>query len=211
LQTTRIVTNHSVVVTLPNLELTIVKDKDQLTEVFDVALNITSLEATWDGLIQVVNWDHITLIQVIRAFEEYSNTHDLSSLSCILASIDSVELSDWVTKMVFKSLTVTPAKAGNDDTNALEQDLDHVITQVFQLVLDEYSQLWTLLSQGLIQGPARRFLNQWVKQWLEQHSSSTEKCPPSFPDKLLSMDRTATTTDKPWWIDFTKWKFLSIQ
>jgi hypothetical protein len=208
LQTTRIVTNHSVVVTLPNLELTIVKDKDQLTEVFDVALNITSLEATWDGLIQVVNWDHITLIQVIRAFEEYSNTHDLSSLSCILASIDSVELSDWVTKMVFKSLTVTPAKAGNDDTNALEQDLDHVITQVFQLVLDEYSQLWTLLSQGLIQGPARRFLNQWVKQWLEQHSSSTEKCPPSFPDKLLSMDRTATTTDKPWWIDFTKWKFL---
>lgn len=203
LQTNRILTNHSLGLTFPNLKLTLTQGNNELTEVFQVAVTLSSLQSTWEELLQVTKWDQWTLKQVIRAFEEYSDTKDLSSLSCLLATIDLVEVSEWTTEMVLKSLTVTPSTNGNGD-DGLEQDLDKIITQVFQLFLDQYTELWTLLSGGLIQGPGRRFLNQWVNDWLKEHAS---KCPSSMLSKHDN-DAIAMKDDKPWWVDFTKWKFL---
>eukprot|EP00980_Cylindrotheca_fusiformis_P003483 scaffold781_cov132-Cylindrotheca_fusiformis.AAC.2 len=217
LQTTKIFTNHSLVVKLSNVQLTLIHSQQRLTEFFDVALNISSLESSIlasknnsssseDG-IRVSNWDKWSLKKVIRAVEDYYDNQDFTKLSCLIATIDHVELSQhWLTKMVFQSLTVTPV---NDVSSKgeLEHDLDQVISQVSQMLLDDYSQLWTLLSQGLIQGPGRQYLNQSLKQWLQEQSKA---CPSS--SAVLSSDSTTThdddEDDQPWWIDFTKWKFL---
>ncbi|CAJ1952829.1 unnamed protein product [Cylindrotheca closterium] len=193
-----IMTNHSVVVLVPSMELTFVDSRNQLKLVFDVALNISSLSAKWDGLVQVKEWEQLKLLTIIQSLEDYINTGDISKLSCVLSTIDSVELSELITGISSESLLIKPvANSSNEDP--LERDVDIALSTVTTQVLQEYAELWTLLSQGLVKGPVKELVNKVVKDWLASHSQ-VDSCNP------LTMED--DPEDKPWWLDFTKWKML---
>mmetsp|Transcript_4789 Transcript_4789/g.11355 ORF Transcript_4789/g.11355 Transcript_4789/m.11355 type:complete len:1435 (+) Transcript_4789:78-4382(+) len=193
-----IMTNHSVVVLVPSMELTFMDSRNQLKLVFDVALNISSLSAKWDGLVQVKDWDQLKLLTIIGSLEDYVNTGDISKLSCVLSTVDSVELSELMTVVTSESLLIKPvANSSNEDP--LERDVDIAVSEVSTQVLQEYAELWTLLSQGLVKEPLKELVNKVVNDWLASHSQA-DSCNPSTIEN--------DPEDKPWWLDFTKWKFL---
>ncbi|KAL3939132.1 MAG: hypothetical protein SGBAC_006093 [Bacillariaceae sp.] len=192
------IANHSVAVLVPSMELTFKDSRNQLKLVFDVALNISSLSANWDGVFQVKNWDKLKLLTIIRSFEDFINTGDVTKLSCVLSTIDAASLSELITAATSDSLLIKPV-ANSSNIDALERDVDIVLSEVSTQVLQEYAELWTLLGQGLVKGPVKELVNKVVKDWLASHSQAGS-CNPSGTED--------DHEDKPWWLDFTKWKML---
>jgi hypothetical protein len=183
-------TNHSLLLTSTNVQLAIQQHPSSLMppliEVFDIALNLSSLQSTWSTMVQVTDWDSISVWQLLQQPKD-------SWWECLVNTIESVDLlSEWKTYLVVESLSLTPRSA---ETNTLEGDLDHVLTKTLYHVLHQYTDLWTRLGRGVLAGPIASTINERVEGWLQNHS---KECPPS----------SLQNNGNHQWIDFTKWKFL---
>lgn len=203
LQVNHLFTNNSLAITAPDAQVSLYDDsagpdniKLLLKEFFHLQVTVKQFGMEIAPLLQVVKWDEITVLQVIQAVESWMNTKDvISSMGCVLSSIHTMQLTDWITNVIFQDIQLTPAASSSATAN-LEHDVDQIITTLMSnLVIPEYTDLWTELGQGLVRGPAKTRLNAFIRKWLQQHSRT---CPSASNN----------TTPEPWWIDFSKWKFL---
>ncbi len=171
-----------------------------LREPFTLKVNITQLETVLRTSLQVIDWDRITLLQVVNAVQQFvehptpDNIRPL--LGCLVHTIYQVDNTDWITSLILDSISIlrrTTRLLNQSDT--LEDDLDHVINTALKLLVGEYSELWTTLIQGLIQDPARHSLSHFIDNWISRHSTS-QACPSILPPS------------QPKWLNFSKFLIL---
>ena len=166
-----------------------------LAEDFELAVNITQLETMVESVLQVVDWETTSVLQVVDAVQKIVDTKDWKHLDCLIRTLDQAKLTDWITTVLLDSIRLSRKPTTTTSlSSSLEQDLDQVINSVLELATSQYSELWTSLMQGLTQGPGRRAVNRFVKDWISNHGR--HECPP------------LPTNNLPQWLNFTRFHLL---
>ena len=179
-----------------------------LKESFRLTFNITQIDATISSLIQVVDWESTTILQVINAIERVVESRNLRDLACLFRTLHNVQLSkdgSWI----FHNILFDTIRLSRDKKDApggsLEFDLDTVINTVLDLFLEDYADMWTHLVRGFVRGPGSRSLNRFIDSWIKRHSISHE-------DEGVenSGGQCPTATGAPGqWVNFTKFEMLN--
>ena len=212
--TSKVATDSSLELKAPvSLHIQMPNTQHALDEPFIVKINITTLETLLETSTQISNWDNLTLLQVVNAIQRFSEDPTPSNirptLGCLIRTISLVDNLNWWTSMVLESISISrfpqQRKQFLDQVNnqnssiasSLEEDLDHVINSVIELVLGEYTDLWTDLIHGLMQDPVRHRLNRFLADWLQHHAASEPSCP------------TETPSTHPKFLNFTKFIVLN--
>jgi len=173
-----------------------------LQESFKLMINVTHIDATLSSLIQLVDWESTSLLQVVDAIERFVKSRNIHDLACLFRTLHNVKLSQDGTLVIHDILveTIQISRDKKDAPNgSLEADLDHTINTVLDLFLSDYAGLWTQLLRGLVRGPGSRNLNRFVEGWIKQHSGDDGdggKCAPA-------------TRSPAKWVNFTKFEILN--
>ena len=207
-----------------------IPNKEPLKETIQVLINITNIEVTLNTILQVADWESTTLLQVVNAIQDFVDSirstkkhqPNWKSISCLLQTIRTSKIENWVTKILIDSIQISREHYylmdpdGDDSSSSLEADLDATINTVLRLLLDEYTELWSLLVQGLIGGPLQTKVNNFIRTWLDQHTSMRGDdgngngesvvglCPSPWPINNGS----SSTVHPPKWVNFTKFELL---
>jgi hypothetical protein len=196
-----------------------------LRESFQVTINITQIDITLSSLIQVVDWESTTLLQVVDVVQKFVKSRDLHDLTCLFHTINKVEIEEWIVN----NISVDMIQISRDDQKdgSLEADLDHAINTVIGLFLTDYANLWNQLVRGLVHGPGTRAVNYLIRHWIESHSTMTSTSM-SKERRIGDEVRDNTTDDDghgqcspanlssyvgggeaiPKWLNFTKFEIL---
>lgn len=169
-----------------------------LRESFRLMINVTQIDATLSSLIEVFDWESMSLLQVVEAGERFMKSQNLLDLACLFRTLHTVQLSKDGS-FVVHDLLIDAIRLSRDTKDvpegSLEADLDDAINTIVDLFLVDYSNLWTALVRGLVRGPGSRELNRYVEDWLQRYSTD-DGCP-------------ATTSFPGRWVNFTQFDFLN--
>ena len=188
-------------------------------ESFELKLNISNIHALANARVLVRDWDDMSLLTVVRAFENYvDGVNKTANLRCLLSTIQAVELlePEMMAQAIFESIAISPLQDVGASLSTLEDDLDSVANDVLKLALNEYPLYVTTVTEGLLKGPARKALNEYVRNLLdpkhllaidEGNSNVTQVheglpisdaiCPSGFP------------RERPEWVNFTRFELLN--
>ena len=190
-----------------------------LKESFQVAINITQIDVTLSSLIQVVDWESTTVLQVVDVVQQFMNSRDIHDLTCLFHTINTVEIEEGIVNHIL--VDMVQISRDNQKDGSLEADLDHTINTVIGLFLTDYANLWNQLIRGLVHDPGTRAVNHFIRHWIESHSAMTTT--------TTTTTTTSNTTDDdshaqchpstlslsagggevvPKWLNFTKFEIL---
>ena len=196
-----------------------------LKESFQITANITEVNLTLSTLIQVVDWDSISLPFFVDAVQRFIQSRDLHDLGCIFDTLKKVEIEEWImNNVLIDTIELSQNHRNASHGSSLDADLDQTINAVVRLFLDDYSNLWTLLARGLLHGPGTHAINRFIADWINNYSTKTdggERIHDSInvssgnnslgnylsPILLSSFSDEQST---PKWLNFTKFEILNI-
>ena len=192
---------------------------DVLEESFDLRLNISNIHAMVNTRVLVQDWEDMSLLTVVRAIENIvDGVNKTSSLRCLLSTIQSVELLEpnMMARAIFESVSISPIQGVRTTISTIEDDLDGVANNVFKLALNEYPLYVATVTEGILKGPGRRALNDYVEDLLSTRNlSEMDKSDsttllidtPLFDTNAICPSR--FPRDRPEWVNFTRFEILS--
>jgi hypothetical protein len=164
---------------------------DPLEESFQLFLNLTNIQAIASTLLEVQEWDTLSMFQVVEAIQDIAlGNNRTESIACLVHSIRKLHIPDFLVNVLVSSISII-----NHQQDSLEDDLDGLVNTILKLTLTEYPVLVSSVIQGFVQGPAKQALNDYLERFLEQWGGS-EACRPLTPSSA------------PHWVNFTNVKFL---
>jgi hypothetical protein len=164
---------------------------DPLEESFQLILNLTKIQAIASTLLEVQQWDQLDMFQVVEAIQDIAlGNNRTENIACLVHSIRTLRIPDFLVDVLVSSVSII-----NHQQDSLEDDLDDLVNTVLKLTLTEYPVLVTSVIQGLVNGPAKQALNDFLERLLEQWGGN-EVCRPLTP------------SSHPHWVNFTNVKFL---
>jgi hypothetical protein len=184
-----------------------------LRESFEIKVNLTNIAVSVDTILDVVHWDDTSLLQVVSAVQTFVESLDVHDLGCLIQTLHDVRVAtnqDADTAALLAQVVVSSIQLSRNKTDApdgsLEADIDRAINTVVELALHEYKGLWGELIQGLAQGPGRRRLNKFIRDWIGSHSQPYPT--DDGEDGHQHHCRTPDRSDTPKWVNFTKFELL---
>lgn len=182
-----------------------VSTRSTLQESFRLTINVTHIDLALSSLIQVVNFESTTLLQVISTVQKYVESRNSHDLACLIRTLHSVQLFQDKS-FVFHNILIDAIRLSRDKKTvpdgSLEADFDHVINTILDLFLTDYADLWTHLVRGLVRGPGSRRLNQYIESWIQKHSKIKG-------DVQHDGDCPSISTSPGQWANFSKFEVLN--
>jgi hypothetical protein len=184
-----------------------------LLEYFQIKVNLTNIVVSIDTILDVVHWDDTSALQVVLAVEKFVETLDVHDLDCLIQTLYDIQIASnqdagaaLIAQMVVNSIRLSRNRTDAPE-GSLEADIDRAINTVLEMALYEYKGLWGELIQGLVQGPGRRRLNRFVRDWIDGHSQP----PPAANEEHGRRQQHCPTPkrmDIPKWVNFSKFELL---
>jgi hypothetical protein len=188
-------------------------NKDPLVEVFRLSLNVTQVEISLATALQVQKWNSTTVLQIVNAIQQFTDSFarhhhghpDWRALACLIQTIKTVEVSEWITDLIVDTLDVSRDKSFNE---SLEAGLDATINTALQLVVQEYRDLWSLLVRGVVHDLGATRLNGFLRKWISRHSIDGDQ---ELFVEYHSADNLQIVTSAlpPKWVNFTKFELFN--
>jgi hypothetical protein len=144
---------------------------DALQEAFVITLDSTRAQV---GGFVSVDYNkrmlgNIHMHDIIEAIQNYKNK---SQWSCLLAPLQSLNVSDMHLDASLSQIVVTPTGS----TGTLEKDMDAMLNTFLQLFLTEYHVLMHEALIGLVQGPTQSVINVFIQNWIKEQSTVPQGC-----------------------------------
>ena len=144
---------------------------DALQEAFVISLDSTRGQV---GGFVSVNYNkrmlgNVHMHDIIEAIQNYKNK---SQWSCLLAPLQSLNVSDLHLDASLSQIVVTPTGS----TGTLEKDMDAMLNTFLQLFLTEYHVLMHEALIGLVQGPTQSVINVFIQNWIKEQSTVPQGC-----------------------------------
>ena len=137
-----------------------------LHEVFDISLNVSSLEFVAD-LDVGIRRERLQRITIGDLTQELSFGNKNETINLLLSTLAYANFTQISPKLKIRSFEVMPWNQSNYSANELlEASLDETVNHFIQLFLREYEFLWTEAIISLGQGPLRIEANDKLKQLL---------------------------------------------
>lgn len=139
-----------------------VVEAEMLNETFELHFNTSSVNvdsfSSW-----VIDRDIFSKLSVgsfmFGSYTVFDNNRNF--LNCIIEALTSVTFLELQGRMKVDAMQISPitSYANNGCTSDLEGDIDELINHVMQLIVAEYPLTLTEALSGMIQMPAKKFIN----------------------------------------------------